>query len=69
MHCLQWKVSYHTVCVQTFVGLYFMLIFCESTGICENENVKIGTHMVQVCSCRPPFVKLKSQKLLGVGRL
>ena len=42
--------------------------FCEFRklmGVHENENVKICTHTVHVCSCRPPFAKLKSWKLLG----
>ena len=55
-----------TVCVQFFARLYFRE-FHKSTGVCENENSKICTHTVQVCSCRPPLAKLKSQELLGAG--
>ena len=38
--------------------------FHKSTGIHENENVKICTYTVQVCSCRPPFAKLKIAKIV-----
>ena len=55
-------------CVQIFAGLYFRE-FCESTGDRENKNTKMCTHTVQACCCSPPFAKLKSRILLGVGRL
>ena len=65
--CVQYK-QYNTVYVQIFAGLYFRE-FCKSKGVFKNENVKICMHVVQVCSCRPPFAKLKLRKLLGVGRV
>ena len=48
--------TYHTVCVQIFVGLYFRK-FHKSIGDCKNNNTKMCTHTVQDCCCRPPFAK------------
>ena len=59
-------VCVYTVCVQIFVGPYFRK-FRESMGVRENENAKICTHAVQVCSCRPTIRKIKISKLVRCG--
>ena len=58
--CVFLAITTITYCMRTiFAGLYFRE-FHKSTGVHENENVKICTHTVQDWSCGPPFTKLKS---------